>query len=268
MATQASQFAGSIPEHYQRSLVPVIFEPYAAEMAGRLPHSAKHVLEVACGTGVLTRHLLRALSGVGHVTATDLNDAMVAVARGQVGDDPRVTWRTADGAALPFEDRAFDAVVCQFGVMFFPDKGLGMKEARRVLRPGGTYLFDVWDHFAANPFGRIAHETIASFFDSDAPAFYLTPFGFADPNVIRALLAEAGFGEITIDRVRKDTIAPSAREFAIGLVRGNPVIAMIQERGTVDPHDVIEAIEGVLVSEGGDRPYKSTMTALLVTAKA
>lgn len=267
MATQASQFAGSVPEHYQRSMVPVVFEPYAAEMATRLPTTAKDVLEVACGTGVLTRRLLRALPSDGRLVATDLNEAMLVVARTQVEQDSRLEWRMADGAALPFDDHSFDAVVCQFGVMFLPDKSQGMKEARRVLRPGGVYLFDVWDTFATNPFGRIAHYTIASFFESDAPAFYLTPFGFADDQVIRGMLTEAGFREIAIERVKKDTVSPTAREFANGLVRGNPVSAMIEERGA-DPLKFIEAIERELVAEGGEVPYRSTMQALVVTATA
>lgn len=267
MSSSASEFVGTIPELYDRCLGPVIFEPYAADLAARLTPPAKvDVLEVACGTGVLTRRLLERLPSASRLMATDLNQAMVDVAERRLGDDPRSSWRVADATALPFEDRAFDAVVCQFGVMFFPDPAAGMREARRVLRQGGRYLFNVWDDFAANPFGRIAHQTIASFFPSDPPGFYLTPFGFADESTIRSLLAAAGFGSIAIERVAKQVVSPTARDFAIGLVRGNPVLLMIAERGVADPERVIDAVEAALIREGGDRPFRSPTRALVATA--
>jgi SAM-dependent methyltransferase len=269
MESSASQFVGSIPEHYERGLVPVIFDPFAADLAARLSaFQASDVLEVACGTGVLTRRLGVALGARARLTATDLNPDMLERARRAVPPDHEVIWRVADGTSLDFEPGAFDAVVCQFGLMFFPDKAAGMREARRVLRPGGRYFFNVWDGFTHNPFGRIAHETIGSFFPDDPPAFYLTPFGFADESVIRSLLASAGFRGIEVERLRKDAASPTARAFADGLVRGNPVLLMIAERGIADPDQVVAALEQALVKEGGDRPFRSTMQALVVTATA
>jgi len=224
------------------------------------------VLEVACGTGVVTHRLLAALPGGTRWIATDLNDAMLEIARRHLGNTSGVAWSAADATALPFEAAVFDAVVCQFGVMFLPDKALGMKEARRVLKPEGRYVFNVWDGFALNAFGRIVHETIASFFPSDPPAFYLTPFGFADEPAIRALLAAVGFGSVVTERVRREAVSRTARDFAIGLVRGNPVVQAITDRGG-DPERVIDAVEKALIQEGGDRPFRSPTQALVVMAK-
>jgi ubiquinone/menaquinone biosynthesis C-methylase UbiE len=267
MGSTASQFVGGVPDFYDRYLGPVIFNPYAVDLAKRLWRFAGNdVLEIACGTGVLTDQLHQSLPQGTRLVATDLNQGMLDIAQRRV-PDPRVSWKVADGAALPFEDRSFDLVVCQFGVMFFPDKLAGIREARRVLRESGRYVFNVWDAFEANPFGRIAHQTIASFFPSEPPRFYQTPFGFSDESTIRSTLRDAGFRSTAIEWVSKNTVSANAHDFAVGLVRGNPVIQMIEERGTVDPEEVIRGVEQALVKEGGDQPFRSTMRALVVTAK-
>ena len=138
------------------------------------------MLEVACGTGIVTERLVRRLAGQGTLVATDLNDAMIAHARARIPADPALEWRQADGTSLPFPDRAFDVVVCEFGLMFFPDKAAGVREAFRVLRPGGVYLFNVWDERGRNTDPRIAHETIGAFFPDDPPQFYEVPFNLHD----------------------------------------------------------------------------------------
>src|SRR5262245_54795147 len=163
--TPHAAFVGSIPANYDRYLGPLLFHGYADDLAARLPVSpGMRVLEVACGTGILTERLVRRLGGRGTVVATDLNEAMIAHAQRRIPACPGLEWRQADGMRLPFPDGSFDAVVCQFGLMFFPDKSTGVREAYRVLRPGGTYLFNVWDRIERNVVTRIAHETIATFF--------------------------------------------------------------------------------------------------------
>ena len=145
-------FAGSVPELYERFLVPLIFQPYARELAARAAALApRRVLETAAGTGVLTRALAAQLPADTHIVATDLNPPMLAEAERRLAD-PRVAWRQADALALPFDDAGFDVVACQFGVMFFPDKARAFAEARRVLRPGGLFVFNVWDAIATNEF--------------------------------------------------------------------------------------------------------------------
>jgi ubiquinone/menaquinone biosynthesis C-methylase UbiE len=163
-------FVGTIPQHYDQSLGPLFFQPYADDLVARVPVTpGMRVLETACGTGIVTERLLRRLAGHGTIVATDLNEAMFAYARRRGVDGPGLAWRQADAATLPFDDAAFDVVVSQFGLMFFPDKVAGIREAYRVLKPGGWYLFNVWDALAHNAVARITHETVASFFPENPP---------------------------------------------------------------------------------------------------
>src|SRR6185436_11037882 len=230
MTTRDAQFVGTIPDLYEKHLVPVIFEPWAEDLVARVgPRDRGELLEVACGTGVVTRRLIPCLSGRARLVATDLNEAMLKIARTYVPASDHVTWESADGTALPFNDDTFDTVLCQFGLMFFPDRVRGFREARRVLKPGGELLFNVWGSFEHNPFGRIAHETMVRFFPSDPPTFFLTPFGFHDADLIGTMLRSAGFAAIRTERVEKLGESPSVREFATGFVMGNPVVLTIAE---------------------------------------
>ena len=259
-------FDGSIPEIYDKHLGAVLFEPYAADLVKRLKsRGSKDVLELACGTGIVTRALLDGLKPA-RLVATDLNQPMVDYARSKVGAAPGLEWRQADASALPFPDASFDAVVCQFGVMFVPDKLLAMKEARRVLRPGGVFAFNVWDKIEENDLGRTAHETITRFFPSDPPQFYTIPFGFHDSALIRSMLGQAGFADVQIESVVKESKSPSAGHLAVGLVRGNPVVNAIQERGSVEVDTVIAAVEEALRGRYGDSPLIAKMRAWVVMA--
>jgi ubiquinone/menaquinone biosynthesis C-methylase UbiE len=151
MVASDKLFAGSVPEIYDRLLVPLIFESYALDLAGRLAEAGpRDVLETAAGTGVLTRALAARLPGEARIVATDLNQPMLDRATARQPSDGRIAWRQADALALPFPDEGFDAVACQFGAMFFPDKVRGYEEARRVLKPGGRFLFNVWDRISEN----------------------------------------------------------------------------------------------------------------------
>lgn len=264
-----AKFQGSIPELYDKHLGPVIFEPYADDLARRASHFEVQgaVLEIACGTGILTRSLHRGLPKPTRLVASDLNQAMIDCAKAKLPDSKSIEWRQADAGALPFDSGAFDTIICQFGFMFVPDKNAAFREARRVLSPGGTLLFNVWGSLADNPFGRIGDETIRTFFDRDPPTFYQVPFGFHDEALLRQLLSANGFGDIAIERVKLETRSSSAKSFATGLVRGNPVSLAIEDRG-LDVEKIVEAVTAALVREGGDNPFRSTMQALVVTARA
>ncbi|HYR69516.1 MAG TPA: methyltransferase domain-containing protein [Candidatus Dormibacteraeota bacterium] len=260
-------FDGLIPEIYDKHLGAVLFEPYAADLVDRLkPRGPKDVLELACGTGIVTRALLDGLKPRPRLVATDLNEPMIAYARSKVGGEPGLEWRQADASALPFPDASFDAVVCQFGIMFVPDKLEAMKEARRVLRPGGVFAFNVWDKIEENDLGRTAHEVITRFFPFDPPQFYMIPFGFHDSALIRSMLGQAGFAGVQIESVGMESRSPSARHVAVGLVRGNPVVNAIQERGGVEVGTVIAAVEEALRRPYGDSPLKARMRAWVVMA--
>ena len=268
MADATTAFVGKIPENYERYLAPLFFNDFADDLVARVPVSDDmRVLEVACGTGIVTRRLVERLGGRGTVMATDLNEAMFAHARKRLPGSGDATYRTADGTSLPFESRSYDAVVCQFGLMFFPDKTAGAREAFRVLRPGGVYLLNVWDALEHNPVGRITHETIAKFFPTDPPKFYTVPFGYHDAGVLQSLLRDAGFEDIRCERVAKQGQSPSAAEAATGLVEGNPVYGEITQRRPEALAEIKAAIAANLARELGDRPLRAPLRAFVATAR-
>src|SRR5712692_7235634 len=231
MAATDKVFAGSIPEIYDRFLVPLIFQAYARDLAERLARvEPQDVLETAAGTGVLTRAMAARLSAHARLTATDLNQPMLDHAARQ-SDDRRIAWRQADALALPFDDQKFDAVACQFGVMFFPDKVQGYREARRVLKPGGRFFFSVWDRISENEFADVVTEALAVLFPQDPPRFMArTPHGYHDVEKIRAELTAAGFKEISIATVEGKSRASSPREPAIAYCEGTPLRNEIEAR--------------------------------------
>ncbi|MGB9476352.1 MAG: methyltransferase domain-containing protein [Candidatus Udaeobacter sp.] len=244
-------FEGAIPENYDRYLGPILFEPFADDIAARLRETQPaSLLEIACGSGILTRRLRDTFANT-QLVATDLNPGMISHAQRKFRTTEKIEWREADAAALPFSDSLFDAVVCQFGLMFVPEKQLAMREAYRVLRSGGVFLFNVWDSMEQNRFAQIAHTTIGSFFNVDPPTFYDIPFSFYDPALIRDMLERAGFKSIDRSSVSFPCRSKSAAEFAIGLIRGNPTATTIEERG-VDVDIVIQAVARELSKHGSD----------------
>ena len=266
MTSSATAFVGSIPELYDRHLGPVLFEPYAIELAHRLPPGAARVLEIAAGTGRVSRQLLSALPAAGTLLATDLNEPMLARAA-QLISDARVTWKGADAQALPVRDGEFDAVVCQFGLMFVPDKPLALREMRRVLKKGGTLLLDTWDTFERNEATKVLHELAFATFPDDPPLFMLTPFSLHDRDALRALVVDAGFARVEVETVPHTGVSESAADFAIGMVRGNPLWNQLVERG-VDAPAFERAVSAALATRFGDRPCRSPLSAHVVTAIA
>jgi SAM-dependent methyltransferase len=261
-------FVGSVPENYDRYLGPLLFQPFADDLAGRLPvRPGLRVLEVACGTGRVTRRLLERLAGTGTIVATDLNEAMMACGKSQLGERPGLQWRQADATALPFEDRAFDAVVCQFGLMFFPDKAAALREAFRVLAPGGVYLFNVWGAMSTNPLQRITHETAVRFFPADPPRFYEVPCSLHEPAPLQVLLAAAGFTGVEIVHLDKTGTSPSTDEAAVGLLDGNPIAAAIVERRAEALPEVRRAVAERIAAELGDRPVRAPLRAVVLSAR-
>ncbi len=225
-------FAGSIPELYDTYLVPLIFEAYANDIAERAAALApKSVLETAAGSGVVTRALASRLASDARYIVTDLNQPMLDHAANKQGSDNRITWRQADALDLPFDDASFDAVVCQFGVMFFPDRVAGYAEALRVLKPGGSFLFNVWDHIDANEFSRVVTETAAAVFPDDPPRFLArTPHGYHDVELIRDELGKAGFSQVSIATLEETSSAPSPRHAAVAYCQGTPLRNEIETR--------------------------------------
>jgi ubiquinone/menaquinone biosynthesis C-methylase UbiE len=269
MKDQNVQFSGSIPAAYDRYLGPLLFQPYAEDLAARLQaQEDASVLELACGTGILTRVLRTRLPATAKLIATDLNEPMFRHAAEKFGEAEAVQWLQADACSLPFGDRMFDAVVCQFGIMFVPDKPLAAREARRVLKPGGLFLFNVWDALEHNDLCRVAHETITNYFDKDPPTFYQVPFGYHDHDEIRRVLENAGFRDVRIEVVAKVGQAGRAREVATGLVQGNPVSMAIAERDPSLLPTITDAVADAITHRFGEADIRAPMRAIVVQARS
>ena len=260
-------FVGSMPALYDRHLGPFIFEPYAEDLAGRIAGFApQSLLETAAGTGIVTRAMARVLAATASFTATDLNQAMVDYAAAQTTAG-KVTWRQADALALPFADGAFDAVVCQFGAMFFPDKGAGYREARRVLKPGGRFLFNVWDRIEENEISRVLTDAVAALFPADPPRFLArTPHGYHDVAVIREQLGQAGFARVEIETIAKRGRAPSPRDPAIGFCQGSPLRSEIEARDAGRLVEATEAATRAIAARFGPGPIEGKIQAHVITA--
>jgi len=264
-----SHFTGSIPEIYDAHLGPLLFEFSARDLAertkGRIPPHSR-ILEVACGTGIATEYLRNALPGTVEILATDLNEAMLEVARKKHSGRAGVSFEVANALSLPYQDQSFDAVLCQFGIMFFPDKPRGLGEMVRVLKPGGVLAFNVWDSLKQNPPAVVAHETISRFFDFDPPQFLKTPFGFHDIEHIKSLLTQAGLINIEHHVVSVVIEGLEAADVAKGFVEGNPGVIEINERARVGAGEVTRAVARALEDAFGPAPLKFPLQEIVFTA--
>lgn len=259
-------FAGSVPAIYERYLVPMTFEPYARDLVERLrPRAPRRVLELAAGTGAVTRHLAASLPD-STIVATDLNPAMLEQARA-LGAPRTVEWQAADALALPFGDAAFDAVVCQFGAMFFPDKAKGFSEARRVLVPGGLWLFNVWDRLEDFELEHTVIEALARVFPDDPPRFLArTPHGYHDAELIERDLRAAGFtNRPEISTVTQRSRAASARDVAVGYCQGTPLRGELEARDATRLEEATQTVAEVIAERFGRGAIDAKMQALVVS---
>jgi ubiquinone/menaquinone biosynthesis C-methylase UbiE len=262
-------FAGSIPKLYEEYLVPLIFEPYANDLANRLlSRPLSRVLEIAAGTGVVTRRLASALPGSVSIVATDLNQPMLDMAS-ETGTKRPVEWRQADAMQLPFEEGAFDAVVCQFGVMFFPDKSRAFSEARRVLRPGGVLLFNVWDRIEENEFAQTVTTALESLFPRDPPRFMArTPHGYYDPETIRRDLRGGGFASPpNVHTVAARSRASSSRIPAIAYCQGTPLRSEIEARDKSRLGEATDVAADAIARRFGPGPVDGKIQAHIVAVE-
>jgi SAM-dependent methyltransferase len=259
-----------IPPHYHRGIGPFLFEPFARHTAERIRARApKTVLETACCTGIVTRRLREALSSNALLVASDPDERLLGVARRTVGNVGNIGWARADLCKLQFGDGDFDAVVCQFGLMFAADKVAAVREARRVLRPDGSFLITTWAPLDRNPIVALVHRTLGAMFRIDPPPHAeRASFGYGDPDMLSDLLLAGGFHDVVVDVVEKATSSPTAHDLAVGLIEGYPLIDEIRLRGQDRLSAAISAVAAAIRRQFGDAPVRARITALVASAAA
>lgn len=267
MTSSDKGFTGSIPEFYDRHLGPMLFAPYAEDMAERVKALAPAtLLEVAAGTGIVTRRLTEVLPDTTRIMATDLNQAMLDRAASKFTSS-QVTWQACDAMQLPFDDSSFDCVLCQFGVMFFPSKVGAFKEAKRVLKGGGTFLFNVWDKIDHSPIFMTIADAIAERYPADPPNFpRRTPYGHYDVQAILDQLNEAGFRNARSEVMTLPSLCPVPRDAALGVCHGSPLRSEIEARDPAGLEAATDAAVAALEARFGKGPIESTMQAIVFTA--
>lgn len=263
------KFSGSVPEFYDTYMVPLIFQPFADDLADRLAKLAPaRVLEIAAGTGVVTRAMAKALPESTSIVATDLNQAMIDHASAR-GIGRAVEWRQADALALPFEDGSFDAVVCQFGVMFFPDKPKAFAEARRVLAPGGTLLFNSWDRIEDNEFADVVTSALAEVFPGDPPRFLArTPHGYHDQGAMARDVSAGGFTKpAVVTTLEARSRAESCRIAALAYCQGTPLRGEIESRAAGGLQAATDAAQQAIAKRFGEGPVDGKIQAIIVAVE-
>ena len=259
-------FGGSVSQNYEDYLGAFLFEPFAVDLTARLNFDGvSTVLELACGSGRLTKHIADALPENVEFTATDLSADMISVAKTKVKSE-RVTWATADMMDLQFEDNSFDLVVCQFGLMLVPDQMEAFAEILRVLKPGGKAIFNTWTDRDHNKVWAIGDKVLHSFFGENIVGQNPGPFALGDKDVVFGMLKTTGFAEINATTFECIGETDSAANVAYGFIHGLPMGSFVQKRGAVLMPDIIESLEENYRSELGDHPVKAPQKALIFEA--
>ena len=267
MPASAADFIGLIPKYYDQYLRTLLFDEYAADLARRVcAGRAGAVLETAAGTGIASRHLRDALPAETRLVVTDLNEPMLDIARAKFQPGENVEFRATNALRLEFDAAAFDAVACGFSLMFFPDKLAGAREAARVLKPGGAFVFNVWDSYAHNEYAQITNDCLAGLYGPRRPPFYDTPYGYYRIDEIKDMLREAGFGRIEISVIPKIGRSPSARDATLGYVMGTPACLQIVEREDPPLEAVLDAVERAMRAALGAGEIAAKIQAIAFAA--
>ena len=267
MVRANADFSGSVPEYYDRCLGPAWFDAFAQDLAQRLPaRPLRGVLEIACGTGILTQRLRERLDPTVRLVSTDVSPAMLDYARTKLAHLNGIEWREADASGLPFDDGEFSAVACGFGLMFVPDKSAAFSEAGRVLLKDGVFVFNVWDRIEVNPHAGAYADVVEDLFPGDVEMRFTIPFDMHDSESLRRFLERAHFGHARIEQKCLQLDRVSARTIATGQIRGTPRSLLIERRG-VALDEVIDRVAAALMKIGGADPYRGPAQAVVVEAR-
>lgn len=266
MKTSSLFFGGKISQNYEDYLGPFFFEPYAADLAARLDFTGvSHVLELACGTGRLTKHITEVLPPAVEFIATDLNADMISVAKTKVTSG-RVTWAPADMLDLPFENESFDLVVCQFGVMLVPDQLKALAEIFRILKPGGKVVFNTWTDLNFNRVWAIGDSVVQSFIGKNGAGINSGPFSLGEKAVVLDMLKLTGFSDTRGESVEYTSEIESAAKAAYGFIHGLPIGTFIEKQGADLMPEILKTLAEQLRTELGDEPLKTPQKALVFEA--
>ncbi|CAN5256596.1 methyltransferase domain-containing protein [soil metagenome] len=262
------KFSGSVPENYDRYLGPIMFEPYALDLIARLKDkNFTNILELACGTGRVTNHLLSILTEESALTASDLNPDMIAVAKRKINSN-KVNWQVVNAQEMPFERESFDLVVCQFGVMFFPDKPAAFAGIYNVIKQGGKFLFNTWDNLDFNFLNKIIDSVLKDMLKEKSPDFLEKgPFSFYDKKLIREMLTEAGFNNISVDVVPKQLIVSDVENIVKGFTTGSPLAAYLMEQEAEIRNEICDKLKTKIIKEYGETNINISLQAIICSGE-
>lgn len=252
--------SGTPAEIYERHMVPAIFSRWAPDLlqAARV-QTGERVLDVACGTGAVTRLLAERVGLTGNVVSLDINPGMLAVARRTVLG-PNIEWLESSALDMPLPDATFDAVVCQQGLQFFPDRPAALSEMRRVLKPGGRLALACWRSIEHTPGYLALEQALARRIGPEKAA--LPPFSFGDAAALRGIVVGARFREVNLRAEAKMVRFLSAEHMVRAVVGGAPTMmgALTEQgEGVLDAiiAEVTEATRQYVDDEGWATPAVS-----------
>jgi len=259
-------FSGSIPNHYDQYLGPMFFEPYAIEVSNRIdPSSIDVALELASGTGRVTRHLRNVLPSTSKLIASDISPDMLAVAKEKL-KAANIDWQIIDAQELAFDDDSIDLVVCCFGYMFVPEKSKAFAEVHRVLRAGGMFLLTTWDNLELIGASHVYRNIAKKYLEEPLPESCNLPFSMNDESAIKEMLQKAGFSKISIEKVSKVSVSATAKEATEGLTQGGSIYNAIMSRNPDWIGEIKALVEKELAQKFGEAPMVAPMSAVISQA--
>jgi SAM-dependent methyltransferase len=263
-ATTPISWSGTFPQNYEDNLK-FIFGPYADDLANRVDLPSGNILELACGTGQVTQRLAAKLNRDVNIWATDLSPDMMAVAQQKVNAQ-NISWAQVDMCAIPYSEAYFDVVVCQFGLMFAPDKLKALQEIYRVLNKGGRLIFNTWGLLANNKVFQIFNETLVNLMNFDLAGAEQGPFSLQDEQAVRRLLSSAGFSDVRLASVSKTGESPTAAQAAKGFFQGSQLAASLKEKNPALGDQIQAMAANEFMRQLADHPMRTPLQAWVFEA--